>query len=160
LSKIQILKTGDVSTQPESLAPGLPTHSFLQTLSRRSGLRLKQHWYSGILLSFNAQICSSYCWNIHLKWQRHSFDEACIYIYTFFFSYKYLPMSIHMYFTTTDQSQHILTLFLLRRGLSFGAGNSVLLVIRTPYSPVQNLVTPCQTICSFLAELVSNFHGL
>lgn len=51
--------------QPDSSAPGLPTHSFLQTLAWRSGLRFKHRRYNGIVLSFNAQTS----WNIHLKTQ-------------------------------------------------------------------------------------------
>lgn len=69
--------------------------------------------------------------------------------------YRYLPWYTHIYFTA-EQSQHILPLFLLGLGLSFGGSNSDLLVIHTPHRPVQRLVTPCQTICSFLAQLVLN----
>lgn len=142
--------------QPDCLPPGLPTHSFLQTLSWRWGLRFKHCWYIGAVLRFNVQICSSFCWNIHLKWQRCSCDDTYIYIY------MYLPWSTHIYFRTTEQSQCILPLCLLGLGLSFGGSNSVLLVIHTPYSPVQKLVifNLCPPICSFLAELVLNLHDL
>lgn len=73
--------------------------------------------------------------------------------------YEYLPWYTHIYFTT-EQSQHILPLFLLGLGLSFGGSNSDLLVIHTPHRPVHRLVTPCQTVCSFLAQLELNLHGL